>query len=355
MGPRVTGVSAFSDDRPVRLLLDTNIWSRLVERGESEEFYQRMRQRRDIDILVAPATLLELQRDLDFERRRRAEMLVCEAKWTRLPTESRTAAEEVVAEVKRLRPEWIGDGPMGAYRRHAKFWATKIWDSSRRGHFDPRHPVRLRPERDEKLIFETQKFTQEQMRAAKFNIDTHGLASRLRESRATYDPEDPHWESLGWESSDGVETWRLENAGVWTTTLRRPKDEPFKSSIDWMEPFLNIESMAADPKSMGHMWLYEVDRANVPVNWLRWAVRFAQTAAKLEPSGARDEQLAAYIPHADLFITNDRRFSRILEAVVEAAPTAVAAVRHAGIKRETPSATRAIEALVATWAADPPT
>jgi hypothetical protein len=342
-------------DRPLRLLLDTNIWSRLVERGESEEFYQRMRKRRDIDIVIAPATLLELQRDRDFERRRKAEMLVCEAAWTRLPTESRTEADEVIAEVRRLRPEWARNGSVGAYRRHARFWKSKIWDASREGRFDPPHPERLRSERDEERVLETQRFTQENMRAAKFNIDTHGLSRRLLEAKATYDPADSDWESLGWEASDGVEIWRVENASVWTTTLARPQVEPFKSSIDWIQPFLDIEAMAANRTSLGHMWLYEVERANVPVNWLRWAVRFAQTAAKLEPSGARDEQLATYIAHADLFITNDRRFSRILQPVVEAAPAAVAAVRHAGIKRETPSVTRAIEATADAFAADQPT
>ena len=342
-------------DQPLRLLLDTNIWSRLVERGESEEFYQRMRQRRDIDIVIAPATLLELQRDRDFDRRRKAEMLVCEAAWTRLPTESRTEAEEVVAEVRRLRPGWTRNGPMGAYRRHVRFWESKIWDASREGRFNASRPVRTRTERDEERILESQRFTQKHMRAAKFNIDTHGLSTRLLEAKATYDPTDPDWESLGWNSDDAVETWRLENAGVWTMTLGRPQVEPFKSSIDWIQPFLNVEAMATDRESLGRMWLYEVERANVPVNWLRWAVRFAQTAAKLEPSGARDEQLATYIVHADLFITNDRRFSRILQPVVEAAPTAVAAVRHAGINRQTVSVTRAIETTADAWVPDHPT
>jgi predicted nucleic acid-binding protein len=56
----------------MRLLLDTNVWSRVVERAATEEFYRRMRQRRDIEIVVAPATLLELQRDRDTDRRRKA-------------------------------------------------------------------------------------------------------------------------------------------------------------------------------------------------------------------------------------------------------------------------------------------
>jgi 3'-phosphoadenosine 5'-phosphosulfate sulfotransferase len=210
-------------------------------------------------------------------------------------------------------------------------------------------------ERDAATILKSQRLNQGSFRAAGYNIDTHGLARRLRESRGVYDPSEPDPEAEGWESSEPVETSRLENQEFWLTTLRRRNDEPFKTSIDWMEPFLNIEAMVAAQRIFGRMWLYEIEAIKVPRNWLRWAVRFARTAAKLEVGNPRDEQLACYLPDTDLFITNDRRFMRILESVVEAAPTTVATVRHAGIKKETPSVTAAIEAIADTWTATQPT
>ena len=43
----------------MRLLLDTNVWSRLIDRGAGEDFY-RYAKADKIEVVIAPATLLEL-------------------------------------------------------------------------------------------------------------------------------------------------------------------------------------------------------------------------------------------------------------------------------------------------------
>ena len=54
----------------MRLLLDTNVWSRLIDRGAGEDFYRYARTDQ-IEVVIPPATLLELLRTPDKSNRRK--------------------------------------------------------------------------------------------------------------------------------------------------------------------------------------------------------------------------------------------------------------------------------------------
>jgi hypothetical protein len=235
------------------------------------------------------------------------------------------------------------------------FWSETIWERSRRESFDLQHPASLRTEHDAEAVLAVQRQNQEAWRAAGFNVDMHGMIERLRSARALYDPMRER-EALaeGWDSATSVEAWRDETLELYANVLKTPGREPYKTYVDWMAPFVDLAQIATERTDFGHMLLYEVDIAAMPRNWLRWAVRFAQTAAKLERGNPRDEQLAAYLPDADLFISNDRRFCRVLDAVVAAAPTSLADVRFAGITNDTAQLTPTLEAIIGSWSADHP-
>ncbi len=58
-------------------------------------------------------------------------------------------------------------------------------------------------------------------------------------------------------------------------------------------------------------------------NWLRWAVRTVQLKFKLRESDGQDEQLAAYLPDCDVFLTEDQRFFLVLTEITRAAPASM--------------------------------
>ena len=92
------------------------------------------------------------------------------------------------------------------------------------------------------------------------------------------------------------------------------------------------------------MLLYDADPKRMGRNWIRWAVRFLQIAARVQLSNARDEQIASYMPDVDLFFTTDKTYFRILRAVTIAAP--VPCARPQQIDPRAGSITAQIEASI---------
>jgi hypothetical protein len=333
----------------MRVLFDTNIWSRLAERREAQDFHRLVRDSK-LQVVVAPATLLELQRTARNANRTRQIRLICMSSWTRLRTEAAEEADELVGEIRRLRSQWLTNGSLAAFRRYELFWSKTIWERARRSLFDPKHPTMLRLDRDGESALATQRANQMTWRADGFNLDMHGISERLRSARATYDPRDEKRALAdGWESNTWVDMWRVDTHGLFMHVLKAPMGKPLATYIDWLEPFVDLPEVRANVADFGRMLLYEADASGMRRSWIRWAVRFAQTAAKLESGNPRDEQLAAYLPDADLFISNDRRFCRVLEAVVASAPAPLADVRFAGITANTPNVTSALAFIVDTW------
>jgi hypothetical protein len=111
-----------------RLMLDTNIWSRLAEQGQQYQFNQLVRNKQ-VDVVMPPATLLEVLRTQDRQLRRAVTKLVCRRVWRRLRTEAQAEAAELVAEIGRLRPAWILDQPdLDAITGLERFWLRTIYD-----------------------------------------------------------------------------------------------------------------------------------------------------------------------------------------------------------------------------------
>ena len=111
-----------------RLMLDTNIWSRLAEQDQRYQFNQLVRNKR-VDVVMPPATLLEVLRTQDRQLRRAVTKLVCRRAWRRLRTEAQAEAAELLAEIRRLRPAWILDQPdLDAITGLERFWLRTIYD-----------------------------------------------------------------------------------------------------------------------------------------------------------------------------------------------------------------------------------
>ena len=185
-----------------------------------------------------PATLLELQRTARKADRTRQIRLICMSSWNRLRTEAAEQADELVGEIRRLRPQWLTSESLAAFRRYELFWSKTIWERARRGLFDPKHPTVLRLDRDVEGALAIQRANQLTWRADGFNLDMHGISERLRSARVTYDPRGENRALAdGWESDTWVDMWRVDTHGLFMHILKAPMEKPFTTYVDWLEPF----------------------------------------------------------------------------------------------------------------------
>ena len=84
----------------------------------------------------------------------------------------------------------------------------------------------------------------------------------------------------------------------------------------------------------------------MPRTWLRRAVALIQHSMKLGRGNPVDAQLASYLVDADLFVTNDKRYARILEAVRPSTKTSYAASLYADIHRAGGNAVAAVAGVI---------
>ena len=143
---------------------------------------------------------------------------------------------------------------------------------------------------------------------------------------------------LGMEVHDLVELWRIEGAKFWwewAIKLHPLEGTPaYRASgsatlQDWTLPFVHRELILADRADWNRFWYRDAITADMPRNWMRWALPRAQTnyRVRADDTGiAGDQQLSSYLTAVDLFATADRRFSLALEDIRRRAPVPFARV-----------------------------
>ena len=158
-------------------------------------------------------------------------------------------------------------------------------------------------------------------------------------------------EAEGWEPGSRVAPWRVDLLSVLRQALVL---DPVRTVItgqaatyaDWIGAYVNLDAVGNDLRSFGHMLLYEVDERHMPRSWLRRAVALVQHSMRLTPGNPVDAQLAAYLIDADLFVTNDRRFAMIIEAVRPSSLIPYGIARYADIHGAGGSAVDAVAAVL---------
>jgi predicted nucleic acid-binding protein len=324
-----------------RLMLDTNIWSQLAKQGQQHQFNQLVHNKQ-YDVVMPPATLLEVLRTQDRQLRRAVTRHVCRKAWRRLRTEAQVEAADLVAEIYRLRPAWILDCPdLTATTRLEKYWRRTIYDDALK---DDRQLLALNQivgARERREISELQADQQ-----ARFWSD--GCFRSVDEAReqlptlvvAPLGPPGSRMsrraEADGWDAGTKVAPWRFELLSVQRKALVL---DPIRVHItgqaatyaDWIGAYVDLRRVRSNLRDFGHLILYDVVEEQLPRTWLRWAAALVQHSMKLGRGNPVDAQLAAYLIDADLFVTNDKRFTRILEAVRPSAKVSYAASRYADI------------------------
>lgn len=318
----------------MRLLLDTNVWSRLIDRGAGEDFY-RYAKADKIEVVIAPATLLELLRTPDRSNRRKRVRLVCRSRWTRLPTEAESEAAELVAEIRRLRPRWLRQEP--DHQQLAKLhnlWRHQIWNAARAdtaaivkaaaSHAAPEKEALLRDQREQ----------QQSWRADRFLLSVDEVPRRLQEVVVAPHKAAEAWAiARGWRPGTRVAPWRFQALDIFYEALfvaprRSQRTGEHTTYADWVGSYLNLEKVARERRELGELLLYAADPAVMSRNWLRWAVHFAQHANRIGIGNPVDAQHAPYLFDADVFITADKRLARILEVVRPSAPAPYAGTAY---------------------------
>lgn len=256
----------------------------------------------------------------------------------------------MINEIRRLRPNWAVEvAPSKEYLSHQRFWASSIWEAARRDAI-PRSVLDFAGlDRAGQQIVQGQRESQETLRSAGLAASIEEHAKSLLTVRSTY-PSESEAQALaaGWTPRTSVAPWRAETLGVfWRRILEVHGDQDGdKTYIDWLTPYVDLDQVRADQGGFGRLMLYEADPAAMVRNWLRWAVRYLQAAARVQPSNPRDEALASHLPDADVFITNDKAFGRVLTEVTSRAPGRCARVVYAGVVNGTVSVTNRIDDLL---------
>lgn len=195
----------------MRLTLDTNVWSYVAIRNEVDGL-EELEEAQQLTLAIPPSTLLEALRTPNSSVREQIVRGMTRRPRARvhLRSEARLEADELVAEIDRLRPAWKRRFPdVGSLRRLDEFWTRRVYQIAQ-DRPDSLAAIEKTLEVDEYLQ-SLQRETQERARASDFDITA-------AEPWAHLDPDSPVEQRLGWESGR-VMAWRAQNANLWWTQL----------------------------------------------------------------------------------------------------------------------------------------
>lgn len=319
---RIVPNGELQDTQGLRILLDTNLWSSLDD--GSLPRLEMLLVELDLQVQVLPSTLLEIV-EIPHEdvRKRLVAGLAKGSRRTRIRTEADLFAEEVVALISRTRPEWLLQIPNPARAASLRtFWLKKVWrqalEDSTAMHEYQRGQLPLR-----KHVVQRQKLNRSELLRTKFDL---GDLTQLSGQHEDFGPDKASVRGNlpGWDGSRR-DMWRLNLAQLAWHQLgvigpRAGITGEDRTMTDWIEPWVDLGKLRSNPESFVHMWLEEARIADVPRNWLNWAVDVVQWTGKVGSGNPADAQHASYLIDTDLFLTADSRFVDILERVRDDAP-----------------------------------
>lgn len=331
----------------MRIILDTNVWSSAGDDGSVREI-DSLIERYDLTLQIPPSLLVEVV-NIPHEdvRKRIITAMGRGARRERLTTEADQCASELIALVRRTRPEWLHKIPNPAVvAKFRTYWLKKIWrealeDSTRL------YEVQQGSKSPYRHVLERQKYHRAEI------LRTGFVMGNLMElMAANSSPID--FLGLPWDGGPTA-AWRVSNAQLWwyqlcVVGLRSSITREDRTFMDWVEPFVNIPKMRASATSYAEMWYFEAQAEEVPRNWLAWAVDIVQATMKVGSGNPADAQHSSYLVDCDLFLTADARFAEILERVRQDAPFDFARTVRVSGDRSTSTAERIEAALQAAGA-----
>jgi len=299
--------------KPIRVLLDANVWRHVADRHAGPRLEQVSRKR-DLQILVAPSVVYEALRTRDARLREVLTRLMTMPAWVTLMPEAYEESEEFLSEVRRIRPEWLCVNPNLRKRRmNYVDWVRgphSFWARIRR---DPAQVARHVGALEHDTIDRVRSQARDRRRAAleaKWSFDSIKLAAVVGQLQGPRD---------GW-NGDNVAPWRIDALEWASRSFLHP---PYS---DWIDGIVDLSQVVGGP-SWVRFWLYDVEDRNMPRWWIRCACWILQALRKVTNGTPCDEQLATYAFSCDVFLTCDRAFAEILERCSVDAPRSIGHVR----------------------------
>jgi hypothetical protein len=326
----------------IRVIMDTNLWSS-IRSEETERSFNELIHARGIRMLVPPSILVEVVRIPVAEARQQVIHALATGKRDRLPTEAESESLEVVSEARRSRPKWMRTIPnTGRTWSLNNFWTKKIWrealiDSQRLHDYE----MRQSPQRD--YIIDRQQIDRESFLRSDFKVGS------LRDLKMWAGTDTPDSYLAGW-SGQSVDFWRIQLRDYYWHQLsvisgRAALTGEDTTVADWVGAYVDLSRMGRNHEDFTRFWISDVDISNVPRNWLRCAVRVAQTYHRITPGNPADEQHSSYLFDCDLFLSADSRYISTLRFVREGAPFDFAESRLVSGDRSIPIVDR-LEAVI---------
>ncbi|WP_159080521.1 hypothetical protein [Nocardia suismassiliense] len=306
------------------IMLDTNLWSSIGDDCASSDFDALVRSR-SLQVMVAPSTLMEVARHPVPQVRQRIISALARYPRGRLSTEAEVESAEVVAEIRRLRPQWMRTMPDTAKAASLHtFWTRRIWRAA------VQDAQRIHDhEAAQKPIFDAAVALQKKNRSLLLqgNLSMRPLTALLASGSAEVAARC----AQGW-NGDPIEAWRLDSRMVfWQQLVEVVSRAPFTAEdttfADWVGAYVDLAAVRSDPIDFTRFWFEEVALAAVPRQWIRWAVDTVQTDRKVTGGNPADQQHSSYLLDCDVFLSADAAFVAVLQAVREDAPFSLAEPR----------------------------
>lgn len=298
-----------------KVLLDTNVWNYIVD-ADGVELLRKAAKANQVSIVACPAVVYECLRVPDAVRRRQRAKALAREDWMRMMPEAFSEAEDLRRELQRFRPGWFLERPdLRQWRRHRADWQGDFWRRVRRnpglvaGNIKALGDDQLQQARDASKIARKE--------ANSLGLTMHTF--KWNRATATFAVPTPGWDGAEFEA------WRAASVEHWWNTLILGASQ---TTLEWLGPWLDLDAIRADQASWTRLWTREVDTCAVPREWVRWAMAETQATRSTSSGAPGDNQLATYLIDADTFVTTDKIFADLADAMRPHCPVPLADARR---------------------------
>lgn len=293
----------------MKLLFDTNVWSYIADAQALPKLLSA--RTRNVEFLVAPASVAEARLLSDAKLRRRLLAVMTHSAWKRLMAETYLESKEIKQALQTARQDWAIDGNQKDFKRFRHYFLRSkggFWDAARDDATLPVTDESLREHSENALARQEVRDIRDRYKRGAQNGATDHLQKNM------VDVEHPRFEVRS------IEYWRVESAYMLRNELR-VYASPYRECLDC---FLNVEAMLADPVGFNQVWFNEVRPEQLKRQWLRSSMNYLQRWHKPTDGSPADSQLASHLIDADYFVTADKNFARSIDKIHAEAPFATA-------------------------------
>jgi hypothetical protein len=302
------------DYSPVRLILDTMIWSRTADANAAAGLRRVLRES-NADLLVHNGLLTEIGRNPNKRVRSEHLATVFALKPLRLRHESYVLAHDLIDAIRSHHPEWMRAAPDLSVDRRVLENEDRLWRAARYRPDAFGQASQLIVDGADKDTFAVQRFTRDEIRKAQASTPT--LLS------GSYEPTEADIEFFAGELPPrrSFEPWRLDVLTWWWEVLVRAPARAraggagLRSQIG---AYVDLAAVFDQPGAFCSFVLDEVSPEDMPRAWTHWATDFLQPNVKVLNSNVWDAQHALWFADCDVFLTGDGRFARLANEVRDA-------------------------------------